>query len=149
MPICPICDDSGLLSSDEEQPRFCYCAAGKRARRQWETSHGPGQGSIPRPAGFIDVSELEQVNANVDAMRASLLGAPTGEAAATRHAAVQLLYRVARAGHEVSMVEAAQLHDLAKSLEGFLGIWCRLDASGVKQAINRMERIDGRYPVWI
>ncbi|GHO84162.1 hypothetical protein [Dictyobacter formicarum] len=122
MPICPICEDSGVLDSESEQPRFCYCAAGRRERRQWEASHGPGQGSIPKPVGFIDVTELEQVNANVDAMRASLLGgAPTGEAAATRPAAVQLLYRVAKAGHEISMVEAAQLHDLAKSLEGFLG----------------------------
>lgn len=121
MPICPICEDSGILNSEAEQPRFCYCAAGRRERRQWEANHGPGQGSIPKPVGFIDVSELEQVNANVDEMRASLLGSPTGEAAATRPAAVQLLYRVAKAGHEISMVEAAQLHDLAKSLEGFFG----------------------------
>lgn len=121
MPICSICEDSGLLDSDSEQPRFCYCAAGRRERRQWEASHGPGQGSIPKPVGFIDVTELEQVNANVDAMRASLLGSQTPEAVAGKPAAVQLLYRVARAGHEISMIEATQLHDLAKSLESFLG----------------------------
>ncbi|GCE03588.1 hypothetical protein [Dictyobacter aurantiacus] len=121
MPICPICEDSGVLDSESEQPRFCYCAAGRRERRLWEASHGSGQGSIPKPVGFIDVSELEQVNANVDAMRASLLGAQTPEAAAGRPSAVQLLYRVAKAGHEISMAEAAQLHDLAKALESFMG----------------------------
>jgi hypothetical protein len=31
------------------------------------------------------------------------------------------LYQVAHAGHEVSVVEATQLYDLAKVLEGFLG----------------------------
>src|SRR6266852_6958656 len=34
MPICPICDDTGLQNSDSKHPEFCYCAAGKQARRQ-------------------------------------------------------------------------------------------------------------------
>lgn len=125
MPICPICDDTGVLSSDAAQPRFCYCAAGNQSRRQWETSNAPGsqrQGAIPRPAGFIDIAELDQVNANVDAMRASLLGSSTtSKTAFAKHPGVQLLYRVGHAGHEVSRVEAAQLHDLAQVLEHFLG----------------------------
>lgn len=127
MPICPICDDDGLMNSDASQPRFCYCAAGKQAKRQWEensaSAHVPVQGAIPKPVGFIDVSDLDQVNANVDAMRASLFGIPTPAhtVASANHPAVQLLQRVARAGHEVSVVEATQLQDLARTLEGFLG----------------------------
>ena len=125
MPICPICDDTGVLSSDSTQPRFCYCAAGKQSRRQWEASENSGsykQGAIPRPAGFIDIAELDQVNANVDAMRASLLGsATTNQSSSAKHPGVQLLYRVGHTGHEVTMAEAAQLHDLAQALEGFLG----------------------------
>ncbi len=123
MPICPICDDTGLQNSDASNPEFCYCAAGKQARRQWEASHGQGKGSRqPKPASFIDIAHLEQVNASVDAMRASLLGNQTNETAtSTKHPAVQLLYQVAHAGHEISVVEATQLYDLAKTLEAFLG----------------------------
>src|SRR5689334_1500577 len=122
MPICTICDDTGLLNSDSTNPGFCYCSAGKQARRRWETSQsGAQQGKqMPKPASFIDIAQLDQVNANVDAMRASLLGPSSPETASTpttKHPAVQLLYRVAHPGHEVSMVEAAQLHDLAKTLE--------------------------------
>jgi hypothetical protein len=123
MPICPICDDTGALSSDSIQPRFCYCAAGKQARRQWEASDASvsQQGAIPRPAGFIDISELDQVNANVDAMRASLLGSSTtARPSSGKHPGVQLLYRIGRAGHEITLAEAAQLHDLAQAFEGFL-----------------------------
>lgn len=122
MPICPICDDSGLQNSDSTHPEFCYCSAGKQARRQWEASHVTGkQGKQPKPASFIDIANLEQVNASVDAMRASLLGNVASEhGAATKHPALQLLYQVAHAGHEVSVVEATQLYDLAKALEGFL-----------------------------
>jgi hypothetical protein len=125
MPICPICDDTGLQNSDGTNPMFCYCAAGKQARRQWEVSSGQsgqGRGSKqPKPASFIDIGQLEQVNASVDAMRASLLGSQVSEAQpAAKHPAVQLLYQVAHAGHEVSVVEATQLYDLAKALEGFL-----------------------------
>ena len=120
MPICPICDDTGLQNSDSAQPEFCYCAAGKQARRQWETSQG--RGKAPKPASFIDIANLDQVNASVDAMRSSLLGAsaiePTSPA---KHSSVQLLYSVAHAGHEISMTEATHLYDLAKALEGFLG----------------------------
>ncbi len=107
MPICPICDDTGLQNSDSAHPEFCYCSAGKQARRQWEASHAGGQGKgQPKPA---------------NAMRASLLGSASGEtSASTRHPSVQLLYQVAHAGHEVSVVEATQLYDLAKALEGFL-----------------------------
>src|SRR5258708_36387438 len=123
MPICPICDDTGLQNSDSTHPEFCYCAAGKQARRQWEASHATGrQGKQPKPASFIDIANLEQVNASVDAMRASLLGNVTSENVGyTKHPAIQLLYQVAHAGHEVSVVEATQLYDLAKVLEGFLG----------------------------
>ena len=124
MPICPICDDTGLQNTDSAHPEFCYCSAGKSARRQWETSRGASRGqgkNQPKPASFIDIAHLEEVNASVDAMRASLLGSATSEAATpTRHPAVQLLYQVAHAGHEVSVVEATQLYDLAKTLEGFL-----------------------------
>lgn len=123
MPICPICDDTGLRNSDSARPEFCFCAAGKQARRQWEASRGTGQGrSQPRPASFIDIANLEDVNASVDAMRASLLGAVASEPeTATRHTAISLLYQVAHAGHEVSPYEATQLYELAKALEGFLG----------------------------
>jgi hypothetical protein len=100
------------------------CAAGKQARRQWETSQrGAHKGAQPRPVSFIDIANLEGVNASVDAMRASLLGAAAGGDAESmvRSAAVSLLYQVAHAGHEVSVYEATQLYELAKSLEGFLG----------------------------
>ncbi len=125
MPICPICDDTGLQNSDSTHPEFCYCFAGKQARRQWEASRASGkQGkNAPRSASFIDIENLEQVNASVDAMRASLLGSAASEvsAAPAKHPAVQLLYQVGHAGHEVSVVEATQLYELAKALEGFLG----------------------------
>lgn len=124
MPICPLCDDTGLLNSDSTNPNFCYCSAGKKAKRQWETSQtGRSQEqNYSKPPSFIDVSDLDQVNASVDAMRASLLGPSTPESATSpKNPVVQLLYRVAHPGHEISMVEAAQLHDLAKALEGFLG----------------------------
>ncbi len=123
MPICPICDDTGLQNSDSSNPEFCYCAAGKQARRQWEASRGQSRGGKqPKPASFIDIAQLEQVNASVDAMRASLLGSQTSETTApAKHPAIQLLYQVAHAGHEVSVVEATQLYDLAKTLEAFLG----------------------------
>jgi hypothetical protein len=123
MPICPICDDTGLQNSDSEHPEFCYCSAGKRARRQWEMSRAAEkQGkNMPQPASFIDIGQLEQVNASVDAMRASLLGsAATEPGTPIKHPAVQLLFRVAHPGHEISVVEATQLHDLAKVLEGFI-----------------------------
>lgn len=129
MPICPICDDSGLLNSDSTNPEFCYCAAGKQARRQWEASKSGtqgkaqgGQGGQPKAASFIDIAQLEDVNASVDAMRASLLGSAGNEGVASnlKHPAVQMLYGVAHAGHEVTMVEATQLYELAKALEGFL-----------------------------
>ena len=120
MPICPICDDTGLQNSDSAHPEFCYCAAGKQARRQWETSQG--RGKAPKPASFIDIANLDQVNASVDAMRSSLLGSSATEPMSpAKHPAVQLLYHVAHAGHEISMTEATQLYDLAKALEGFLG----------------------------
>jgi hypothetical protein len=124
MPICPICDDSGLMNSDSNAPKFCYCAAGKQAKRQWEAGAGSGhvRGSQPKASSFIDVAQLDEVNASVDAMRASLLGSATSDASpTTKNASVQLLHRIAHPGHEISMVEAAQLHDLAKALEGFLG----------------------------
>ncbi len=126
MPICPICDDTGLQNSDSQHPDFCYCAAGKQARRQWEASRGGaggGQGkNQPKPASFIDIAHLEEVNASVDAMRASLLGSAVSETStATKHPAVQLLYQVAHANHEVSVGEATQLYELAKALESFLG----------------------------
>ena len=123
MPICPICDDTGLQNSDSSNPQFCYCSAGKQARRQWEASRAAGKQKNTGAPSFIDITQLEQVNASVDAMRASLLGSAASEAsnAPTKHPAVQLLYQVAHAGHEVSMVEATQLYELAKVLEGFLG----------------------------
>ena len=122
MPICPICDDTGLLNSDSTHPEFCYCAAGKQEKRQWEAERAgnKGKGQV-KPASFIDIANLEEVNASVDAMRASLLGSATDEASVqTKHPAVQLLYQVAHAGHEVSVVEATQLYELAKALEVFL-----------------------------
>lgn len=124
MPICPICDDTGLRNSDSVHPQFCVCAMGKQARRQWEASRSGAQGCTPpRPASFIDIANLDDVNASVDAMRASLLGTKiTGETETPiRHPAVSLLYQVAHAGHEISAYEATQLYDLAKALEGFLG----------------------------
>jgi hypothetical protein len=122
MPICPICDDTGLQNSDSSHPEFCFCSAGKSARRQWEASRRENQGkNQPKPASFIDIAHLEEVNASVDAMRASLLGSATGEATTpVKHPAVLLLHQVAHAGHEVSIVEATQLYDLAKTLEAFL-----------------------------
>ena len=125
MPICPICDDTGLQNSDSTHPDFCYCAAGKQARRQWEASRAASQGKqqTPRAASFIDIANLDEVNASVDAMRASLLGSLSKEevSAPMKHPAVQLLYQVAHANHEVSIVEATQLYELAKALETFLG----------------------------
>ena len=124
MPICPICDDTGLQNSDSNDPEFCYCYAGKRARRQWEEGRGGGQttGSQPGSGSFIDIANLEDVNARVDALRASLFGTTAGEetAPAAKHPALLLLYSVAHAGHEVSITEATQLFELAKALEGFL-----------------------------
>ncbi|HXL37428.1 MAG TPA: hypothetical protein VN954_09545 [Ktedonobacteraceae bacterium] len=123
MPICPICDDTGLQNSDSEHPEFCYCAAGKQALRQWEASRVGGQEKNQSKTGsFIDIGKLDEVNASVDAMRASLLGSVVSETSTTtKHAAVQLLYQVAHANHEVSVVEATQLFELAKALEEFLG----------------------------
>jgi hypothetical protein len=125
MPICPLCDDTGLQSSDSAHPVFCICAAGKQARRQWEVSRSSALETgraQPRPASFIDIANLEDVNASVDAMRASLLGTATREGdVPNRHSVVSLLYQVAHAGHEVSAYEATQLYDLAKALDGFLG----------------------------
>lgn len=125
MPICVICDDTGLTNSDSAHPEFCFCSAGKQARRQWEASRGgksQGQGrNQPKPASFIDIANLDEVNASVEAMRASLLGSLSNEASpAVRHPAVQLLYKVAHANHEVSVTEATQLYELAKALEVFL-----------------------------
>ena len=122
MPICPICDDTGLQNTDSTHPEFCYCSAGKSARRQWEADRGANQGKNQlKPASFIDIAHLEEVNASVDAMRASLLGSFTNEPSVpTKHPAVQLLYQVAHASHEVSVVEATQLYEFAKALEGFL-----------------------------
>jgi len=51
-------------------------------------------------------------------LRASLLGTATD--ISTKHPAVQLLYQVAHPAHEISVVEATQLHDLANVLELFL-----------------------------
>lgn len=123
MPICPICDDTGLRNSDSAHPEFCFCAEGKQARRQWEASRGntqsQGRGQ-PRPASFIDIANLEDVNANVDAMRASLFGSTSSkQESSTKQPIVALLYQVAHANHEVSVYEATQLYELAKALEGF------------------------------
>ena len=120
MPICPICDDTGLQNSDSSNPEFCFCAAGKQARKQWE--EGRGRSSNRGSSSFIDIANLEQVNASVDAMRASLLGSAASEPMApAKHPAVQLLMQVAHSGLEVSPAEAIQLYDLAKALEAFLG----------------------------
>ncbi len=119
MPICPICDDTGLQNSDSEHPQFCFCSAGKSAKRAWEKGLGP-KVRPTNPASFIDISSLDEVNASVDAMRASLLGTVSSEQGTTRSGAVKLLFQVAHAGHEVSIQEATQLYDLAKALEGFL-----------------------------
>jgi hypothetical protein len=122
MPICTICDDTGLRNSDSAHPQFCFCAAGKQARRQWEASQSETRSRAPRPASFIDIANLDDVNASVDAMRASLLGTGTANPdTPTRPSAAALLYQVAHAGHEVSAYEATQLYDLARALEGFLG----------------------------
>ena len=123
MPICMICDDTGLRNSDSVHPEFCFCAAGKDARRQWEASRrNAQQGAQPKPASFIDIANLESVNANVDAMRASLFGSSSsGPETSTKLPIVSLLYQVAHANHEVSVYEATQLYDLAKALEGFFG----------------------------
>ena len=124
MPICVICDDTGLQNSDAANPEFCYCSAGKRARRQSEISRASENSgkNVPKPASFIDIAHLEQVNASVDAMRASLLGPNSSDMTpSAKHPAAQLLYQVAHPGHEISVSEATQLHDLAKVLEGFLG----------------------------
>lgn len=119
MAICTICDDTGLLNSDSTDPRFCFCSAGKQSRRQWEGTRKQGKNT---PPSFIDISQLEEVNASVDAMRASLLGSPTSETTLSgKHPAVQMLYHVAHPGHQISVSEATQLHDLAKALEGFFG----------------------------
>ena len=125
MPICPICDDTGLQNSDSSNPEFCYCSAGKQARRQWEAGQTGQAGdrgkNQPKAASFIDIANLDNVNASVDAMRASLLGSATSEVTtAAKHPAVQMLYHVAHAGHEVTVAEATQLYELAKTLEVFL-----------------------------
>jgi len=88
-----------------------------RWAEEWEL---PAVSTQPRPASFIDMAHLDEVNASVDAMRASLFGTPEPETAA-KFSAVSLLYRVAHAGHEVTAYEATQLYDLAKTLEAFLG----------------------------
>jgi hypothetical protein len=125
MAICPICDDTGLRNSDSTHPEFCYCAEGKQARRQWEASRATNKGRAQVNApSFIDIGQLEEVNASVDAMRASLLGSGANEVlptSAAKHPTVQMLYQIAHSGHEVSVVEATQLYELAKTLESFLG----------------------------
>jgi len=95
MPICPICDDTGLMNSDSTNPNFCYCSAGKQAKRQWDASRASTkqEQNISKPASFIDIAQLEQVNASVDAMRASLLGPSSPEkTSSAKHPAVQLQY---------------------------------------------------------
>nr|BBH95234.1 hypothetical protein KTA_34330 [Thermogemmatispora argillosa] len=132
MPICPICDDTGLQNSDSAHPQFCYCSAGKQARKEWEAAQaGRGQGiqagqreqsqkQQKQKTSFIDIERLEEVNASVDAMRASLIGALAEEASQSlKLPAVQLLYQVAHPGHEVTVYEATQLYELAKTLETF------------------------------
>ena len=123
MPICPICEDTGLRNGDENNPHFCFCAEGKQARRQWEARRSGGQGAnLPRPASFIDIANLDDVNASVNAMRASLLGSIAGDSElASRPAVVALLYQIAQPGHEISVLESTQLYELARALEGFLG----------------------------
>jgi hypothetical protein len=124
MSICPICDDTGLINSNASNPDFCYCSAGKKARRQWEGHQlAEKQGKqMPKPASFIDIANLDQVNANVDALRSSLLGATVPETVApSKHPVVQLINQVAHPGHEITVQEATQLYDLAKAIENFLG----------------------------
>lgn len=139
MPICPICDDTGLQNSDSSTPEFCFCSAGKQARRQWEAARasnkGAGKGAgQPKTASFIDIANLDDVNASVDAMRASLLGNATSEVTTgAKHPAVQLLYQVAHSGHEVSVPEATQLYELAKTLEVFLSGLAPIGRSAKKQ----------------
>ncbi|HET8912455.1 MAG TPA: hypothetical protein VFN23_13370 [Ktedonobacteraceae bacterium] len=121
MPICVICDDTGLRNSDSANPVFCMCAAGKGARRQWEQERAKTQASAPpRSASFIDINSLDEVNASVQAMRASLFGGPTETSQQSRQVIVQLLNQVAHPGHEITVHEATQLHDLASLLESFL-----------------------------
>lgn len=84
---------------------------------EWEL---PSVNALPKPASFIDIAHLDDVNASVDAMRASLFGTHESETPA-RPGSVSLLYRVAHAGHEVTTYEATQLYELAKILETFLG----------------------------
>lgn len=121
MPICPICDDTGLRNSDSTNPVFCICAAGKSARRQWEQDRAKANAATPpRPASFIDITSLDEVNASVNAMRASLLGGNPENAQQSRQAVVQLLKQVAHPGHEVTVNEANQLHDLGTILDSFL-----------------------------
>src|SRR5260370_2104015 len=115
MPICLICDDTGLQNSDSEHPEFCYCSAGKQARRQWEASRGGGgQGkNQPKPASFIDIAHLDEGHASVDAIRASLLGSPVHDTStATKHPADHLLYQAAHANHAASPVHTPPLHTL-------------------------------------
>jgi len=119
MAICSICDDTGLLKSDSADPKFCFCSAGKQSRKQWE---GKSKQTKNAPPSFIDISNLEEVNASVDAMRVSLFGSTTSETTSGgKHPAVQMLHHIAHPGHQISINEAAQLHDLAKALEGFFG----------------------------
>lgn len=134
MPICPICDDTGLRNSDSTNPVFCMCAAGKGARRQWEQERARTRAATPpRGASFIDINSLDEVNASVQAMRASLFGAPAETSQQSRQAIVQLLNQVAHPGHEITVNEATQLHDLASLLEGFL--------DGMAQ-LGRMQKRD-------
>jgi hypothetical protein len=123
MPICVICDDTGLQRTDSDNPVFCICALGNQARHQREFNYSRPQGSTqPQPVSFIDIANLEDVNASVDAMRASLLGTGSQEAdASIRPSVAALLYHVAHTGHEVSAYEATQLYEIARALEGFLG----------------------------
>ena len=84
---------------------------------EWES---PPASAQPKPASFIDIANLEDVNASVDAMRASLFGGAKEPETPAKSSAVALLQRVAHAGHEVTPYEATQLYDLAKTLEVFL-----------------------------
>lgn len=109
----------GFQHVTEDQYTLIYLAPGLASKwaDEWES---PSPGSQPKPASFIDITNLDDVNASVDAMRASLFGANEPETPA-RPSAVSLLYRVAHAGHEVTAYEATQLYELAKTLETFLG----------------------------
>ncbi len=119
--MIPVCKTRipNILNSVTARQANRPAANGKPAG---DSRGGGGQGkNQPKPASFIDIAHLEEVNASVDAMRASLLGSAVSETStATKHPAVQLLYQVAHANHEVSVVEATQLYELAKALEGFL-----------------------------